>query len=304
MMTESNAKKQNVLVFYVSTLVYTLIALFLRVVAIAPLACLVLFEMGQWQHWLWLLSPVLLVFLVLPLRCSFAQAMTAQPRCFSFDAAFDFSRYGEKLKGGLLYAVHVIKWGIPMALLMALGYYWYTQVDYLELYQTVDGLGNLCAQVFGLGTANNFMLGLAATAAIFGLGLLIWAWGVARNSASRYLWAIAVRNGCEPKAETSRRLKGRRMEQLGVALVNGLLWVPFVWVTANAVRNAVSDLSTMLMMALTTGAMPKLDLVSLAVPVAFAFAALYLPILPLRRWNTAAFAVRERRVKAEKKAAA
>jgi len=40
------------------------------------------------------------------------------------------------------------------------------------------------------------------------------------------------------------------------------------------------------------------------VPVAGAFIALYLPLLPLRRWNTAAFAMRKPHVKAEKKVSA
>lgn len=318
-MTISAPKKQNALVFYVRTLLYMLVALVLRVIAFAPLACLVLFDKGQWQQWLWLLCPVMVVFGVLPLRYSFAQAMTAQPRRFSFDAAFSFSHYGEKLKESLLHALHVIKWGIPLAVLLALGYYWYSEVDYLELYQAVDELGNTCAQLIvgaanwlaGLAgaeffavTANNFMLGVGAVLAVLGLGVLIWIWGAVRNSAGRYIWAVAARTDRVPRAEMRRRLQGRRLRQLGVALVNLILWIPFLYVAANAARTAVSDLSTLLMMAIAAGELPTAELASIAAPVAGAFAALYLPLLPLRRWNTAAFAARNRRIKADKKVSA
>jgi len=70
------------------------------------------------------------------------------------------------------------------------------------------------------------------------------------------------------------------------------------------VKTALSDLSTMLMMAITTGELPTVDLIAVAMPAAGAFIALYLPLLPLRRWNTAAFALRKRCNKAEKKAEA
>jgi len=294
-MTETG--KQKAFVFYVRTLVYTLIALALRAAVIAPLACLFVFD--GWKRGLALVCPLLAVFVVLPLRYSFAQAMTQSPRRFSFDAAFSFSRYGEKLKEGLLHALHVIKWGIPMAALLAGAYYCYTAVDALTIFQTINDLGNGCAQLFGLSTANNFMLGIGVVGAVLGLGVLIWMWGVARNSANRYLWAVSAN-----RAEIRSRLKGRRLMQLLTAIVNLLLWVPFLMVSACAVKNALSDASTMLMMAITTGSLPKLDLVSAALPVALAFMGLYLPLLPMRRWNTAAFAMRKPRAKADKKVSA
>ena len=104
--------------------------------------------------------------------------------------------------------------------------------------------------------------------------------------------------------EMRRRLQGRRLKQLGIAILNLILWIPFLYVSAGALKGAVSDASTMLMMAITTGQLPTADLVAAAVPVAGAFALLYLPLAPLRRWNTAAFAARKPRIKAEKKVAA
>ncbi len=309
--------KQNALVYYVRMLVYTLLALVLRVIALAPAACLFVCE--GWQRWLAVLCPLLLILVILPLRWSFAQAITVRPRCFSFDTAFSFSNYGEKLKEGLIHALNVIKWGIPLAAMFAGAYYCYTQVDALTLFQTINELGNACAQ-FLTGAANwaagliggeaivvssnNFMLGVGAVAAVFGLGALIWLWGAVRNSASRYIWAIAASTDRVPRAEMRRRLQDRRLRQLGIALINLILWLPFLYVAFSAAKTAVSDLSTMLMMAITTGQLPTVDLIAVAMPVAGAFVALYLPLLPLRRWNTAAFALRKRRVKTEKKVSA
>ena len=295
-------KKQNAFVFYVRTLVYTLIALALRAAVLAPLACLFVCE--GWQRWLAVLCPVLAVLVILPQRASFAQAMMKNPRSFSFDTAFSFSNYGEKLKVGLLSVLRAVLWGIPMALLLAGAYYCYTMVDALTIFQTINDLGNTCAQLLKLSTANNFMLGVGVVGAALGLGMVIWLWGVMRGSANRYIWADAIRTDRIPRAEIRRRLKGRRLAQLGVAIVNLILWVPFLLTIGCALKGAVSDASTMLMMAITTGILPKLDLVNAAMPVAAAFAVLYLPLLPLRRWNTAAFAARKPRVKAEKKAEA
>ena len=217
-MTET--RKQNAFVFYVRILVYMLIALALRAAAIAPLACLFLFD--GWKRALAFLCPVLLVFVVLPLRRSFAQAVTQQPRRFSFDAAFSLDRYAEKLRLELLHVLHVIKWGVPMAVLLAGACYCYVAVDALTIFQTINDLGNGCAQLFGLSTVNNFMLGMGAVGAVLVLGMAVWAWGVARNSANRYLWALGA-----DRAEMRIRLKGRRLLQLLTALANLALCLPF-----------------------------------------------------------------------------
>ena len=309
--------KQNALVYYVRMFVYMLLALVLRVIALAPAACL--FVCDGWMRWLSVLCPVLVIFVILPLRWSFAQTMTQRPRRFSFDVAFSFAHYGEKLRGSLLHVLHVFKWGLPLAAMAGGAYYCYTQVDALTLFQSINEIGNACAAgltaaanwIAGLVggtemvvTANNFMLGAGAVAAVFGLGVLIWLWGAVRNSATRYIWAIAAETDRVPRAEVRRRLQNRRMRQLGVGLINLILLLPFLYTVFAAGKTAVSDLSTMLRMAITTGELPTVDLLAVAAPVAGAFFALYLPLLPLRRWNTAAFALRKRRVNDEKKVAA
>lgn len=280
-------QKQNAFVLYVRTLAYTLLALALRLAALAPLCFLWAFD-GRLSV-LAALCPLLWVFVILPLRWSFAQAITRKPRCFRFGDAFNLSRYGEKLGQGLLHALHVLVWGIPMAALLAGAVYCYTEVDALTLFNTINDLGNRCAQVLGLSTANNFMLGVGAVGSAGALGVLIWAWGVVRNSATRYLWAALEQ---PRRAQLRRCLRGGRLRQLGVGLINLVLLLPFLYMATCALKTAVSDGSTMLMMAIASGTLPEISLTQLATPLAVAFAALYLPLLPLRRWNTAAFALR------------
>lgn len=299
-MTET--KKQNAFVFYIRLLAYALIALMLRAAMLAPLACL--FACEGWQRGLAIWSPLMAVFVVLPLRCSFAQAMVQKDRSFCFGTAFSFADYGKKLVQGLLHVLHVIKWGIPMAALLGGAYYCYTAVDALTIFQTINDLGNSCADLFGLSTENNFMLGIGAIGAVLGVGVLIWTWGAVRNSASRFIWALTFGTDANPRTEMRRCLKGRRMRQMCVSLINLMLLVPFLWASACALKGTLSDASTLLMMAITTGTLPKLDLIGAVLPVAVSFAGLYLPLLPLRRWNTAAFAMRSYCAKAEKKVSA
>ena len=282
--------KQNAFVFYASVLVYMVIAIVLRAIALAPLACL--FVMEGRQRWLAVLSPVMLLFVILPLRTSFAQAMMQQPRRFSFGKAFCLRGYWGRLGSELLHVLQVLKWGIPFAALVGGAVYAYTSIDALTLFQFINDLGNRCAEILRIHTVNNFMLGIDVVLAVYGLGLLVWLLGAVRNSASRYLRAYATERGKELRRVRRRALHGRRLLQLGIAVINLLLWIPFLYVIGDALKATVSDLSTVLMMAITTRKLPAMDLMEAAVPVAAAFAGLYLTLLPVRRWNTAAFAMR------------
>jgi len=310
-------KKQNAFVFYICVLVYVVLAAVLRVIALAPLACLFVTEGAM--RFLALLCPVLLVCVILPLRYSFAQAMARKPRRFSIAAAFSFADYGAKLKAALIHALHVAKWGIPLAAMLGYAVYAFRTVEYLDLYNAVKDMGDACVmalseasawlngllgtEVFEM-TANNFMAGVAALGVLAGLGVLILLCGVMRNSASRYIWAAAVAEGKSPRAEIRSQLKKRRIRQLGVAMVNLILWAPFLCVIGGALKSTVSDLSTVMMMALATHSLPSDMLLEAAAPCAVAFGVLYLPLLPLRRWNTAAFALRVRDSKSNKKVSA
>ena len=303
---------QNPFTFYIRALLGAFIALFMRLLAIAPLACLLAFPAGSPLRWLALLCPALMVALILPLRFSFAQALVQRrgERRFSFDTALNLRDYGEKLTEGVYHALHVAKWGLPLAGMLAYAYYWYKDVDALTLLQTVTSIGrgwsearcavgNFFLNLFGSANtlvppASTLMEGVAVLLGVLGLGVAVWLYGAVRNSAARYVWVIANRGDRSLRKELRRRMRGRRWAQLGVGLVNLLLWAPFALVAAKVAKGVVSDLSAGLMTAVLRQSMPVMDLAAAVLPLLGAFLLLYMPLLPLRRMLTAAFATRER----------
>lgn len=302
---------------YLRTLLYMFIALFLRVVALAPLAFLLVFPHGSPARYLALLCPALLIFLVLPLRYSFAEALVQKPgrRWFSFDAALSMSGYGEKLAEALLHALNVLKWGVPLFLIAGYDYYFYKTTDAFGLIEQISGLGqgvinlwcavaNFFITLFGgahtLTSNGALMEGVYVLLAALGAGALIWAYGAVRNSGARYIWVAATRGERSPRTETRRRLRGRRWTQLGVGLVNLALWSPFLIVFCTSLKDVVGGMSTQLMLMIAQSRMPALDLFKTVGPLLFAFFFLYMPLLPVRRWLTAAFATRDLRRAAPK----
>lgn len=319
-MTNTTPVKQNPFLFYLRLLLYMILALLIRALAFAPLICLAAYPSGAWQRYLALLCPALVLFVVLPLRFSFADALVQRPgqRCFDFGAAFSFREYGEKLSESVLHAVHVFKWGLPLFAMLGYAYYVYNEVDALTLLQSITAIGkgwsqawcavaNAVGGLFGaeplVPAANTLMDGVLVLGAVLGLGVLIWLFGAVRNSATRYIWVLANRGERPTRTEVRRRLIGRRFRQWCVGLFNFALCVPFLAVTLTTLKGAVSDLSNQLMMSVVQGQLPEIPLAALALPLALCFVGLYLPLLPMRRWLTAAFAVRERRWVATDKAA-
>lgn len=316
-MMQQTPIRHKPLTLYLRTLLYMFIALFLRVVALAPLAFLLVFPHGSPARYLALLCPALLIFLVLPLRYSFAEALVQKPgrRWFSFDAALSMSGYGEKLAEALLHALNVLKWGIPLFLIAGYYYFCYENVDVFELLKLIEGLGkgvtdiwcavaNFFITLFGgahtLTSNGALMEGVYVLLAALGAGALIWAYGALRNSGARYIWVAATRGERSPRTETRRRLRGRRWTQLGVGLVNLALWSPFLIVLCTSLKDVVGGMSTQLMLMMAQSGMPALDLVKTAGPLLLAFFFLYMPLLPVRRWLTAAFATRNLRRAAPK----
>lgn len=299
--------RHNPLTFYIRMLLYMVVALFIRVLALAPLACLFLFPAGSPWRYAALLCPALMILLVLPLRFSFAEALVQKPRqrYFSYDTALNMHLYGEKLSEGVRHALNVLKWGVPFFLMLGGCYYCYKQIDMFTLLAQITNIGktavgicnsiaNFFRSLFSVGEpltyAGGMGEGLYVVIGALGLGLLIWLFGAMRNSATRYIWVLATRSERALRPEARRRLRGRRMRQLLVALINLVLWAPFVWVVAVSLKGVVSDLSGQLMMALAQKKMPDVDLLSVAKPLIFAFVCLYFPLLPARRYLTAAFA--------------
>ncbi len=214
-------RKEHPVVFYLRMLLYMFVALLIRVVALIPLAALFVFGTGSPLRWLALLCPVLIVFLVLPLRMSFAQAMVQLQgeRRFSFDRALSTSDYGEKLGESLLHALHVLKWALPLAGMTAALVYFYYNTDLISLMQGLSDLGagvttvlyaigNFFIGIFGgeqLVQNAGLMEGLYTVVAILGLGVLILVWGMMRNGAYRFIWVLADRAEKNPRAEARRR---------------------------------------------------------------------------------------------------
>ena len=252
-------KNQNVFLFYVRVLLYCLVALLIRAAALAPLAALFVFPADSLWRWLWVVSLLMVVFLVLPLRFSFADALVQRPRTrdFSIDRALSLRQYGEKLAESLRHALSVLKWAIPLAGLGAWGYYLKEQYTVKGL---LDGLRELGKNVSGTWYAvvnffrglfghlpletveGSYMQGVYTVLALVGLGLLILLYGAVRNSATRYIWAVANHEDRPVRREIRRRLRGRRMAQLGTALCNLLLCVPFLWLAGLQLKDTFLEL--------------------------------------------------------------
>ncbi|MEG0742823.1 MAG: hypothetical protein RSB91_09145 [Clostridia bacterium] len=305
---QSTMVRHNPFTFYLRVLLYMFLALLLRVITFAPLLCLAL-PAGSPLRWGALLCPVLVVFLLLPLRLSFAEALVqrGEKRFFSFDTALSSSSYGEKLTEGLLHAVNVLKWGVPFLLMLGYCYYCYKAVDMFTLLAALGNIGksltdvwcavsNFFITLFGsiqtLTSKGGLMEGLFVVSGVLGIGMLIWIYGAVRNSATRYIWVLASRAEHAPRTEVRRRLRGRRWRQLLVGMVNLLLWIPFVVVICMQFKGVVSDLSGQLMMMIAQQQVPSMDLAGVAMPMVAAFLCLYMPLLPIRRCITATFATR------------
>lgn len=301
---------QTVIRFYLWLLLYMFLALILRLVAFVPLLALEAFSEGSGLRYLALLCPLLLIFIILPMRYSFADALVQRPgeRCFRLDTAFSFAEYGEKLSQSLSHALHVFKWGLPLIAMLGFAYYEYESLDFVTLFKSITSLGkgltdvwcaiaNFFIGLFGgetLVSDGGLDEGLLVLAAALAIGLLIWLYGAVRNSAARFIWVTASREDRSPRKEARRSLRGRRLRQLGVALVNLVLWAPFLAVVIHVLKGIVSGMTSQLMLIMTQHSMPEFDFASAAWPLCLAFLLLYMPLLPIRRIRTAAFAIRRR----------
>lgn len=309
-----NKVRQNPVVFYLRTLWYAVIALLLRVITFAPLALLALPKESPWR-WGALLCPVMLVFLVLPLRYSFADALVqrSRQRFFSYDTAFSFEHWGEKLGESILHALSVAKWALPLVgMAVFAGWYYIYELNErtAALLTTLKDLGKWGANLWY--TVSDFFVklfgqtpkahlegslveGLYVLGVALLIGILIFIIGVMRNSCNRYIWVAATREDRLPRTEIRRRMRGRRFRQLLVALVNLVLLAPFLVVVVLQLKQSVGSLSTLLTNWLMVGSMLTVDFTNLMLPLGLAFALLYLPLLPVRRMLTATFATARKR---------
>lgn len=309
---EITNKRHNPLTFYIRVFMYMFVALLSRIICFVPLAALFIFEEGSKLRWLALLCPVLLFFVVMPLRYSFAEALVQKrgSRYFSYDKAFSFSSYGAKLCEGMLHILSVLKWAIPFVPLV-----WYAKKCYDEMFVTEilqaltdlgvkakeiwDSVANFFLKLFGqeplAASAGGIMEGIYVVLGVIGLALLIFLIGVMRNSATRYIWAVAERDNRPVRTEVRRRLRGRRFTQLLAALMNLVLLLPFFAIVYLCFKPMITELSgSMVSMMLGQKVDIAIDMKNILIVVG-AFFGVYMTLLPARRMITAFFASRQLR---------
>ncbi|MBE5793119.1 MAG: hypothetical protein E7323_00360 [Clostridiales bacterium] len=309
-----NMYRQNPVAFYLRALTYTLFALLLRLLMLAPLLFLLLPQGSPWR-WGALLCPVMLVFVVLPMRYSFADALVQKPRqrFFSFDTALSTEHYGEKLGESLLHVLSVAKWALPLVVLVAFAgwYYLYPlEESPAELLETLKAMGQWGASVwygisdffvrlFGQTPAahleGSLVEGLYVILIVLGIGLLVFFYGIMRNSCNRYIWVAATREERNPRTEIRRRMRGRRLRQLLVGLLNLVLLLPFLVVTWLYLKDVFAPTIDLISTNMVTKFLKVHELNELVLPLVLAVLLLYLPLLPVRRILTATFSTARKR---------
>ena len=290
------------LAFGLRVLFSVYIALLVRLIVLSPLLCL-LFPTSSPLRYFALLCPFLILFGVLPLRFSFAQAIMQNPfkAPFSFDTFLSLSSYFAKLKASLLHSLRLIKWLIPTLAALGYAYYYNQNTDAFTLLGSIESLGQWA------GSALAFLPGLSGQDAsalqagagiidgfyflggILSLCLLILAYGVVRNSAYRYIWAVSLREQRNPNAENRFWLGRRWLLQIFVALINFLLLLPFLLRLKAIFTPLVSDISLMALFTASGNIIDPAALLSTLTPLLVAFFLLYLPLLAVRRMLTAFF---------------
>ncbi len=306
---ELSDRHQSPLTFYLRMLLFTLAAVLLRLLMLAPLAALFIFEKGSALRYLALLTPVLLLAVDVPLRMSFADALVQNrgERFFSFDKALSLRSYGEKLLDGMRHLLSVLKWALPLLVCCGALAILYVKVDVLTLMNGLTDIGktasgivcdvaNFFGRLFGSETtmtvSAGMMEGMLAILAVLALCVVIFLYGALRNSAYRYIWVLSSREDRPAPVEARRRLRGRRFAQLLVGLINLMLWAPALYMLLATVKGVIGDASQLLMKLMAGQGMDKELLGGVVDTLVFTFFALYLPLLPIRRILTAAFATR------------
>lgn len=307
--------RHNFLVFYLHTLLYMAMALLLRVIALIPLTCLFIFPPGSLLRCAAFLSPAFFVFLILPMRFSFAEAIAQKPIrfFFSFDIAFALKDYPQKLTASLRHAFSLFKWGIPLIGFLIYLYFSLPSATPLTIAASLNTLGQMAVAQYNrfvhltggiLGNAEPVMMeggfaeGILTLLGNIGIFTLVWLYGAMRNSAYRYIWAIGRHDGRKPHAEIRFCLRKKRFLQLLYAIANAILWFPFLLLLARTAKTIAGDLAYIAnlnlmdgLSLLTGSGLNELLIGQLQnlFPLLFALFALYFPLLPVRRTLTASF---------------
>lgn len=165
-------------------------------------------------------SLSLYLFIVVPLRNSFAEAMekTSRKENFSWKTCFSYKNYFEKIGFQVKQGLKLIPWALPIILLVSSLAYYYSNTDTLSFSHFFRVVGR---NVFGEGAG--LMEGFGVLFAAVLLCLAIFSFGVVRNSADRFLRMSPIQNAILPDAEIRRCLIKQRGPQFLIGLFNGVL---------------------------------------------------------------------------------
>jgi hypothetical protein len=207
---------------YVNWLAGMLAAILIRAIALSPLLALVLVKSGDPLQYIAILAPVLYIFVVLPLRFSFGEAMhkASQGGKFFSGKLLSLRGYGEKCKALLFQVLHSLPWTLPLVIGAVVGlYYWYV-VDLATSMNLVRSLGKLLGPEYGFKEGVYMLIGAA------GLLSLVFLYGLVRGGMLRFVWAQSGGNYKNARGEMLRRLRRGRFGQLLIGIVQGLLRLP------------------------------------------------------------------------------
>ncbi|NMD37725.1 MAG: hypothetical protein GYA87_03470 [Christensenellaceae bacterium] len=264
----------------------TLLHLLLRFIVLIPTIYWFNHRVFPNPWYLNIITIILGLFLILPLRASFASALekVACGQKFSIVNGFSLSNYGEKLLIGLKWFIKMIPWSLPLMIGAVFSYI----VFYSDKSYGINGASVLKT----LKAVAMFIFGEHASITEMGLIMflfftflyLIFIIGVVRNSTYRYLKVSPIKFAAVPDAEVRRCLVNNRIKQLLFAFLNFILLSPIVIFIYNSFWSnykAQSDLMNFL---------PSLKDVNFYQPILIFMVIWYLLTLPIRRINNAAFA--------------
>lgn len=241
-----------------------LVSILVRLIAFSPLLTLLFCKAGDPLRLAVWLTPILYILFVLPLRYSMAEAalQAYQGGTFCTTALVSLKRYGRKLSALISQGIRLLPWALPLSAAVGYGAYLYLGgVDSLTLMRMLQSLGK------SLGGESGFMEGVYLVAAGYSLLFLILLFGMMRNGMFRFVWAEMSGANQPARQEMLRRLRGNRIRQFAIGLIQVVLLIPFTAVEGYLCYTG-----------LRTGFTPLL-----AVGMVIAAVVLYLPLLPIRK---------------------
>lgn len=201
----------------------TMASFCLRLAALAPLLALALGE-DAGAKWIALITPVLILFIILPLRFSEAGALRDywEGGAYATGRLISLDRYGVKLRLALRHALQLLLWALPLlALLGYAAYLYFTKLDIVTFLRMLVSLG-MAVSGSTASSVDAIFTAIGVIALVVALALLILHYGAVRLSLVRHVWAMD--EGQSPQmawrgAKTMLRGKRRlQWAQMGVSL--------------------------------------------------------------------------------------